>query len=187
MNWMLVPTSADTPSYSSSAVLSAYNNYTIKNQKTNNCLDSTNVGSSNTAVNSCNGGVNQLWQARQGTTTQTSTAFFMFSVGYGGSGACAVRPQLCRSRRDIDAPASLRRPQASAWTFLTSTTSTATRLACTTASGALRSCGTRRCPRRRPPRQRPPRGPTLLQRARTPTAWITARAMLRGRARGPLR
>ena len=39
MTWLLVPTSAGTPSLSSSALLSSYNNYTILNQGTYACLD----------------------------------------------------------------------------------------------------------------------------------------------------
>ena len=109
MNWLLVPTSAGTPSYSSPAVVSAYNNYTITNQKTGACLDSTGGAYGiATAVNSCNGAANQLWQARQGgTSTGAWTTFFLLSAGTGaGAAPSATRPSQPQT---VPAPCSDRR------------------------------------------------------------------------------
>ena len=88
MTWLLVPTSAGTPSLSSSALLSSYNNYTILNQGTYACLDSTGGGyGTPTAVVGCSGAANQVWQARPGSVTYSATTVFLFSVGTGAGAA----------------------------------------------------------------------------------------------------
>ena len=93
MSWLLVPTSAGTPSPSSTALLAAYNNYTIENNRTGACLDSTGGGyGTPTAVVGCNGGANQTWQARPGSTTYSATTYFLFDAGT-GAGAAPAGPQ----------------------------------------------------------------------------------------------